>query len=153
MDEILREEAFDSENAQLLLAAFGVEIAGLYPGWTPATGPSASSVDFEPPGGRFVVAYVGPRPVACAGLRRLDQRTAEIKRLYVRPEVRGRGLGRRMLQELERVAKAQGYEVVRLDTGAEQPGALRLFAATGYRQIGDYNGNPFASHWFEKWLA
>ena len=149
----MRDEPCDGDRAQQLLRAFTAEIAALYPGWTPSTGPSAGPADFQPPGGRFLVAYVGDEAVACGGLKRFDGRTAEIKRLYVRPDVRGRGIGRRLVGELERVATDVGYEVVRLDTGADQPDALGLFEALGYRRIADYNGNPYASYWFEKSLV
>jgi len=152
MDEIVREEASDGTSGQGLLGAFVAEIAALYPGWTPTTGPSADPADFEPPRGRFIVVYTGAEPVACGGLNPLDRGAAEIKRLYVRPDMRGRGLARRILGELERVAVAQGYTAVRLDTGARQPDAVRLFEGAGYREIPDYNSNPFASRWFEKSL-
>ena len=89
--------------------------------------------------------YSGGEPVACGGLKALETRTAEIKRLYVRPDMRRRGLGRRLLDQLEGVARTQGYAAVRLDTGARQPNAVRLFKAAGYREIPDYNANPFAS--------
>lgn len=145
-----REEPFEDDSAQALLASFIAEIAELYPGWLPSRGPSAVAADFEPPAGRFVVAYVDGRPVACGGLKRLDPRVGEIKRLFVCADVRRRGLGRRLLDHLETVAAAEGCEVVRLDTGAQQPNAVRLFEAAGYRQIPDYNGNPFAGYWFEK---
>ena len=152
MDVFLREEALDGESAQHLLRAFAAEITALYPGWTPTSGPSADPNDFEPPDGRFIVVYVGADPVACGGLKRLDSRAAEIKRLYVRPDMRRRGLARRLFHALESVAQTQGYTVVRLDTGAEQPQAVRLFDVAGYKEVADYNGNPFASHWFEKSL-
>ena len=153
MDEIVREEASDGASGRQLLGAFIAEIAALYPGWTPATGPSADPTDFAPPRGRFIVVYTGAEPVACGGLKALESSVAEIKRLYVRPDVRGRALGRRLLDELERLARAQGYTTVRLDTGARQPDAVRLFETAGYREIPDYNGNPFASRWFEKSLG
>ncbi len=152
MEEVVREEALDSESAQRLLQAFVDEIARLYPGWTAMSGPSAEPVDFEPPQGRFIVLYSGDEPVGCGGVKPLGSGAAEIKRLYVTPGMRRQGLGRRMIRELEDVARAQGYAVVRLDTGAEQPDAVRLFKSAGYKEIGDYNGNPFASHWFEKTL-
>ncbi len=152
MDEILREEASDSASGQQLLGAFVAEIAALYPGWTPTTGPSADPADFAPPRGRFIVAYTGAEPVACGGLKPFDRGAGEIKRLYVRPDMRGRGLGHRVLGELERVAVTLGYTAVRLDTGGQQPDAVRLFQAADYQEIPDYNGNPFASRWFEKSL-
>jgi len=147
-----REEDFDGEAAQLLLAEFFAEIAELYPGWLPSRGPSADAADFQRPHGCFLVGYDGERPVACGGLKRLHPRVGELKRLYVRPEARRRGLGRALLEHLELVAGRAGYEALRLDTGPQQPAALRLFAAAGYRPIPDYNGNPYARHWFEKQL-
>ena len=135
-----------------MLGAFIAEIAALYDGWLPSRGPSAVASDFEPPRGRFVVAYVDDRPVACGGLKRLDNRVGEIKRLYVAADVRGQGLGRGLLDTLERIATESGCDVVRLDTGPGQPDALRLFASAGYHEIPDYNGNPYAAYWFEKRL-
>ena len=148
--EKFRAEASDSPSAAALLDAFETEIAGLYPGFTLASGPSAGPADFAPPAGRFLVAYDGERPVACGGLKRLDARSAELKRLYVVPEARRRGVARRLIGELESVAREQGYSVIRLDTGANQPGAARLFESLGYRPIADYNANPYAALWFER---
>ena len=156
MDDF-RIEPSDSPAAMELLSAFTAEIAGLYPGWTPASGPSATPADFEPPGGAFVVAYLREggrgRAVACGGLKRLDGEAAEVKRVYVAPEARGQGLARRLLARLEAAAREAGYSVVRLDTGAAQPDALHLFRSAGYAEIGDYNGNPYARYWFEKRLV
>jgi len=150
--EEIRDEPPAGAAGQEMLAGFAGEIAALYPGWHPGLGPSAEPEDFAPPGGGFVVAYRDGRPAACGGLKRLDARTGEIKRLYVAPEARSVGLGRRVLDRLEQVAAAAGYGAVRLDTGARQPEALALFRSAGYRPIADYNGNPFASHWLEKAL-
>lgn len=149
---MVREEALDGESPRQLLAAFVAEITALYPAWTATSGPSAEPEDFRPPAGTFVVVYVGGEPVACGGLKRLNSAAAEIKRVYVRPDVRRRGFGARVIDELEAFARRQGYAVVRLDTGADQPDALRLFAGAGYSEVADYNGNPFARHWFEKSL-
>ncbi len=150
MKAVSLEEPLGSRSAQELIGGFVDEIRRLYPTWTPQSGPSAEPSDFEPPGGSFVVLYVKDEPVACGGLKRLDDDAAEIKRLFVRPNVRRLGLGRRVIDDLERIARDRGYRVVRLDTGAGQPQAVRLFEAAGYTRIGDYNGNPFASFWFEK---
>ena len=149
----LRDEPFDSPAATALIAAFAEEIASLYPGWTPATGPRATAGDFAPPSGGFVVAYEGGRPVGCGGVKSLDGRDAEVKRLYVAPEARGRGVARAILSRLEEVAAATGHAIVRLDTGDRLPGALALFRSAGYREIDDYNGNPVASYWLEKPLT
>jgi GNAT superfamily N-acetyltransferase len=148
----VRTEPSDGDAGRELMAAFAREIAALYPGWHPGVGPSASPADLTPPGGSFLVAYRGDRAVACGALKRLDARTVEIKRMYVDPSERGRGVARRMLSELEQAARAVGYAVVRLDTGDRQPHALALYRSAGYHEIDDYNANPAASRWLEKHL-
>lgn len=114
---------------------------------------SARPEEFVDPSGRFLIAYCGNRPVACGGVKRLDNTTGEVKRLYVVPDARGRGVGRGLLRALEDAAAELGWRTVRLDTGDQQPDALELFRSAGYREIPDYNANPYASYWLEKRLA
>jgi ribosomal protein S18 acetylase RimI-like enzyme len=78
---------------------------------------------------------------------------AEIKRMFVRPAARGRGLGRRVLDELESAASELGYRRLRLDTAVSMTTAMALYRAAGYRDIPDYNGNSYASYWGEKVLG
>ena len=92
------------------------------------------------------------RAVAGGGIKRLDERACEIKRMYVVPDARGRGLGRALLEALEELARDLGYAVARLDTGAKQPGAQRMYERAGYAPVPDYNGNPYAAFWGEKRL-
>jgi drug/metabolite transporter (DMT)-like permease len=73
--------------------------------------------------------------------------------MYVAPEARGRGIGRRLLERLEDEARVLGYKRLRLDTGAQLNEAQELYRSAGYREIDDYNGNSAASHWFEKQLV
>jgi GNAT superfamily N-acetyltransferase len=153
VDVALTEEPLDAPGAATLLNAFAAEIAVLYPGWDPTAGPSATPEDFARPAGAFLVAYAGKRAVGCGGIKKLDERRAEIKRLYVVPDARGDGVARRLLRGLELAALARGYDTVRLDTGNRQPAALALFRSAGYVAIGDYNGNRFASYWLEKSLT
>jgi GNAT superfamily N-acetyltransferase len=153
MDVVLRDHAIGGPDARDLLSAFASEIASLYPGWHPGARPSADPDELAPPSGTFVVAYADGRPVGCGGFKRLDDRHAEIKRLYVAPDARGSGIARRILGRLEELARASGYAFVRLDTGTRQPGALALFRSSGYSEIANYNGNEFASHWLEKRLT
>jgi GNAT superfamily N-acetyltransferase len=148
-----RTEPLDGPAGSLLLSAFAEEIASLYPGWNAGIGPSARPEEFVHPSGRFLVAYSGNRPVACGGVKHLDDTTGEVKRLYVVPDARGRGVGRRLLRALEDAAAELGWRTVRLDTGDQQPEALALFRSAGYREISDYNANPYASYWLEKPLA
>lgn len=153
MDVVLRTEALDDPAGSRLLGAFAEEIASRYSGWNPGVGPSARPEEFVHPLGRFLVAYCGNRPVACGGVKRLDDTTGEVKRLFVVPNARARGVGRRLLRALEDAAAELGWRTVRLDTGDQQPAALALFRAAGYREISDYNANPYASYWLEKPLA
>src|SRR3954466_6260157 len=113
--------------------------------------PSATPADFAPPGGACVVGYDEERRAVCVGgVKRLDDRTAEIKRMYVLPEARGRGAARALLGALEDAARELGYARVRLDTGRSQHHARALYESAGYREIPDYNGNPYASYWGER---
>ena len=134
------------------MPAYVDEIRAMYPDWTPDVPPRLTARDVEPPTGRWLVAYRGEQPIGCAGLKRLDERTAEIKRVYVAPEARGAGVARALLARLEEIARTVGYDRLRLDTGAEQPASVALFTSIGYEQIPDYNGNPVGAYWFEKQL-
>ena len=148
----LRRERLDGPAGETLLAAFTDEIVPLYPGWRPDTGPSATAEELSPPTGVFFVAYVDDEPAGCGGIKRLSDEAAELKRLYVAPAVRNQGVARALIAGLEDAAREAGYRVLRLDTGANQPAALELFRSVGYREIDDYNANPYASYWFEKQL-
>jgi len=103
----------------------------------------------------FLVGSLGGRPVACGAYRPMSPYVAEIKRMYVEPDYRGRGLGRRILHELEVRARRDGYSWTRLETGTLQPEAIRLYERAGYHRIDNYGiyvGNP-RSVCFEKALA
>src|SRR4051794_538824 len=112
--------------------------------------PTATADQMAPPGGTYLVIYEDGRPVAGGGIKRLPDGAAEIKRMYVVPEARSRGLARVLLGALEDAARSLGYDRVRLDTGPRQPHARALYASTGYREVAPYNDNPYASYWGEK---
>ena len=90
--------------------------------------------------------------MAGGALKRLGRDEAEIKRMYVVPAARGRGLARGLLAAMEDAARDLGYERVRLDTGATQPHAKALYRSAGYRDIPDYNDNPYGAYRGEKLL-
>jgi GNAT superfamily N-acetyltransferase len=137
-------------DAAALQAAFFAEIAGRYPGFDPARQPPAPLEAFTAPhGGTFLVASLGGRPVGCAGLQRLDHDTAELRRVFVREEARGRGIARTLVTTALAAAVGLGYRRVRLDTGDRLPEARALFLDLGFCDIADYNGNPFAAYWME----
>ena len=103
----------------------------------------------------FVVARWNGSPVGCGALRRIDDQTVEVKRMYVAAAMRRRGIALLILAELEARAAVFGYERVILETGTFQPEALALYPAAGYRRTaayGRYVGNSEA-HCFEKHLA
>jgi GNAT superfamily N-acetyltransferase len=94
---------------------------------------------FVPPDGIFLVLRDDAgRAIGCGGIARFDDRRGEVKRMYVVPEARGRGLGRRLLEELEAQARALGYTGVVLETGDRQPEALGLYESAGFARIPCY---------------
>jgi GNAT superfamily N-acetyltransferase len=151
----------DAPESAGLLADYNAELLARGRPFSPLDPPAGSGGmrvevhEMEPPGGTFLVALEDGVPVACGGLRTLDgpARLGEIKRMYVAPSARRRGLARRLLAELEACARELGHEQLRLDTNAAQPEALLLYETTGYAEIPDYNGSPTATHWFEKALT
>lgn len=114
--------------------------------------------DFEDPTGYFVMGYVGGFSVAMGGWRRLGDRpglpspnAAEIKRMYVTPGARGRGLSRAVLAELETSARAAGLDWLVLETGQPQTSAVDLYRSSGYVEVdgssyGHYYDHPYAIH-------
>jgi GNAT superfamily N-acetyltransferase len=98
--------------------------------------------------GTFLVVYWDGTPVGCGALRLVDTETAELKRMYVSPTVRGRGLGRRLVAALEAEARALGVRRLVLETGVRQAAALALYRGTGFHPIplfGEYRLSPGTS--------
>lgn len=108
--------------------------------------------DFVPPRGCLLVASLFGEPVGCAALRTLGPGVGEIKRMWVAPAARGLGIARRVLRELERVAKQNRLRAIRLDTNDSLTEAQQLYRSSGYREIERFNDNPYADYWFEKTL-
>jgi GNAT superfamily N-acetyltransferase len=115
--------------------------------------PSTDELRADAATGAVLVAFDGDTSVACAWLRRLDETTAEVKRMYVAPEARGRGVGRALLAVLEEKARTLGCTRMVLDTAAPLSEAARLYLREGYAEIDRYNDNPYAAYWFEKKLS
>ena len=106
------------------------------------------------PGGTFIVVRdggdEGGESLGCGGLRRLDDATAEIKRMWLHSSMRGLGLGRRLLERLETEARDLGYRSVALDTHATLGSAIAMYESAGYRRVDRYNDNPYAQLFFRK---
>jgi DNA-binding MarR family transcriptional regulator/GNAT superfamily N-acetyltransferase len=107
----------------------------------------------RPPAGEFLVATVDGRPVACGGLKRVGGDTAYLKRMWVDATVRGLGLGRRLLDALEREARSLGCRRVQLETNRALTEAIRMYETSGYRRVDAFNDERYADHWFEKDLT
>lgn len=110
-----------------------------------------------PPGGVFVVAVSDGEPVACGGLQTIapndqGESVGELKRMWVHDDWRGAGLGTRLLRHLEDQSRVLGHAVVRLDTNKALTEAIAMYQRAGYRPVGRYNDNPWATHFFEKRL-
>jgi DNA-binding MarR family transcriptional regulator/GNAT superfamily N-acetyltransferase len=121
-------------------------------GWDPSISISADPHELMPPAGALVVARLRGQPVGCGALKLHGDAPAELKRMWVAPEARGLGLGRRLLLELERLARAAGVGVVRLETNRNLTEAIELYRSSGYQEVAAFNDEPYAHHWFEKRL-
>jgi len=143
----------DEDPAAALIEAMVADVSALYGGRIDGSNaPTARPDELRPPGGACVVGFDGEAAVCVGAVKRLDDGVAEIKRMYVLPEARGRGVARELLRALEDTARDLGYARVRLDTGPEQVHARALYDSAGYTEIADYNANPHASFWGEKRL-
>ncbi|MGA3353218.1 MAG: GNAT family N-acetyltransferase [Acidimicrobiales bacterium] len=151
--EIAR-EAPDGDLAAQLLDHYYAELASRFPeGFDPSLTVPAPAAELMAPRGAFLVAYLDGHPVGCGAVRRLEGTTAEIKRMWIDPVARGRGVGRRLLCSLEDAAAESGCNSVRLDTSALLKEAIGLYRSAGYKEIAAYNENLYAAHWFEKRLG
>jgi DNA-binding MarR family transcriptional regulator/GNAT superfamily N-acetyltransferase len=140
-------------SARAAIGAYFAELDRRFSdGFDPGDEVSHDAATLSPPHGMFVVAVSDGEPVACGGVRRLDPRTSELKRMWVHEEWRGLGLGGRMLRHLELESARLGLFRVRLDTNSSLDEAIAMYAAAGYEPIERYGDNPYAQRWFEKTL-
>lgn len=143
----------DSAEAQACLNGYFAELARRFPrGFDPAQSVSAEPAEMRPPLGVFLLVRCGGRPRGCGAVKTIGRGIGEVKRMWIQPELRGRGAGRRLLQALEAEAARLGLDTLRLDTSSHLEEALALYRSAGYREVPRYNDNPYAAHWFEKRL-
>jgi len=137
-------EAFDSRDAQRLIAALDAGLAQLYPP-EQRFGPNLKAQHLEAGRGTFLIARDNGRAVGSGAIRLLDTTTAEVKRMYVEPDQRGKGIGRAVLVRLEAEARQLGAKRLVLETGIHSPEALVLYRRAGFTEIecwGEYLTSP-----------
>ncbi len=151
----IRRTTLASPDAVRLIAALNAELTTIYPE-PGATHFSLNEVQVAPGSGAFLIASLDGVAVGCGAVRKYDDTTAEIKRMYVAPSARGQGLGRAILEALEREAKLIGATRIVLETGARLASATKLYESLGYSRIplfGEYLLSSDSSLCFGKSLA
>jgi ribosomal protein S18 acetylase RimI-like enzyme len=153
-DFTITEEAASSGDVRWCFEQYYAELEQRFDGgFDVAAAVPLGLEDLTPPRGLVLVARLDGSPVGCGAVKLADPRAAEIKRLWVAAQVRGQGLGRRLLAELERRALEAGKVVVQLDSNGSLTEAIGLYRRRGYREVAPFNEERFADHWFEKHLA
>ncbi|MFJ3770897.1 GNAT family N-acetyltransferase [Streptomyces sp. NPDC090075] len=109
--------------------------------------------ELAPPTGRLLIARYDGEPAGSAGVRLLDPATAELTRVFVREELRGRGGAPLLVAAAEGAARALGARRIVLDTRSDLVEARSLYARLGYTETGPHNDDVYAEHWFRKELA
>ena len=162
-------------EVQRLLIAAGVEIRSVDPehpdaryclaeyvaelnrrstrGFDASVGATALPHEVRPPAGQFFVAYLHGEAIGCGAVKHHGDAPAEIKRMWIAPQARGLGLGRRLLEKLEACALAGGARVAHIETSAVLAEALALYRSAGWIEVPPFNDEPFADHWLEKSLT
>ena len=139
---IIERASPESAEAKQLMRAMWVDLDELY-GNSALT--SYELQGMEQPGAAFVLAREGGEAIACAALRPLSAQIAEVKRMYVRPEMRRKGVAQQLMATLEQIARDGGFNEIWLETGLPQVAAIRLYEKLGYTQIppyGEYKHEP-----------
>jgi putative acetyltransferase len=148
----LAAEPADQPEVHELLAQSDAYMASLYP---PESNHLVDVATLMQPNVRFFVARWERRAIGCGALVLARDGSAEIKRMFVLPEARGRDIGRRILEQLEDASRAEGITVIRLETGIHQPEAIGLYRSAEFVEIGpfgNYRPDPL-SLFMEKRLA
>jgi putative acetyltransferase len=150
----IRRTTLAADDAARLITALNAELKALFPE-AGATHFSLTGAQVEAREGAFVIADLDGVAVGCGAVRRLDEATGELKRMYVDPSVRGRGFGRALVEALEAEARRLGMTRIVLETGTRLPAAIGLYEAMDYVRIplfGEYLASPQTSLCFGKWL-
>ena len=138
-------------NAQHCLNAYVEELnARFATGFDPSRSISAAEQELRLPAGLFMVATLHGSPVGCGALKFHGYEPTELKRMWVDANVRGLGVGRRLLATLEAHALRRGVTIIRLETNETLIEAVALYRSAGYAEVAAFSTDPYAHHWFEK---
>ena len=144
-------EAPESGDARWCFDRYFAELKGRFEtGFDPAKSISAEDRELTPPAGVLVIARLDGRPIGCGALKVKGGGVGEVKRMWVSPDARGLGVGRRILEELEARAPGFGLATLRLETNKSLAEAQALYRSCGYIEVPPFNDEPYADHWFEK---
>ncbi len=141
-----------SPGAQWAMGEYFAEIGEAF-GFAVGSALDDAVTAYAPPRGVFVVAGAEEAPLACGAVQFFDDERGEIKRMWVAPVARGRGLAAALLAHLEAQIVASGRRVALLDTNSSLTTAVGLYESRGYERVPDYNGNADADVWFSKPLV
>ena len=142
MSAVILQERPDSDAAMQLIAELEAHLEPLYAAES-RHGFSVEKLLREEVA--FFVSYHGEQPAGCGGVKLFDAEYGEVKRMYVRPEFRGLGLGKLMLDHLADYTQQHGIELLRLETGIHQVEAIQLYEHYGFQRIppfGNYRDDP-----------
>jgi GNAT superfamily N-acetyltransferase len=141
-------------DAQRCLRAYVAELNRRAPdrGFDPSRGSTAEPHEVRPPNGAFVVVYLRGEAIGCGAVKHHPGGVTDIKRMWVAESARGLGLGRRLLEHLEGIARERGSHEARLETGDVLGEAIALYESAGYDEVPPFNDEPFADRWFAKRL-
>jgi len=119
----------------------------------PRDGSTAEPHEVRAPAGAFLVAYLNDEAIGCGAVKHRPGGPSDIKRMWVAESARGLGIGRRLLRELEQLARESGAPVAQLETNAALVEAITMYRSAGYAEVPAFNDEPFAHHWFAKPLT
>jgi GNAT superfamily N-acetyltransferase len=150
-DFVIAEEPADSEDVRWCFGQYYAELGRLFDFVVKEALPLGLD-ELTRPRGLVLIARDGGEAVGCGALKLHQPGIGEIKRMWVAPQARGRGLGGRLLESLELEAARVGKARIRLETNRTLSAAIAMYKNHGYREVPPFNDEPFGDHWFEKGL-
>jgi DNA-binding MarR family transcriptional regulator/predicted GNAT family N-acyltransferase len=150
----IRVEDPESRAALYCMNAYYAELDTRFEaGFHPELSLTVGGDDLREPSGLLLVAFLRNEPVGCGAIVFASETLATLKRMWVAQEARGLGIGRRILAELENRARSRGTKSLRLDTNRRLEEAINLYQTSGFHEVGAFNTEQYAHHWFEKPLS